>query len=155
MQSLRQQSPDGLRDLGDLAASVAAGIGRYAALRSDEQDWRRLSDLNLRFRNSSSQSELRRTDTRFHIGLGVASQSRRLTNATIQVFSDLASLTWLDQASQEAAAQAYDEHEQLLAAIRNRDASAAARLSGTHIERETEELIDFYFKLITGSAEDQ
>lgn len=152
---LRQQSPDGLRDLGDLAASVAAGIGRYAALRSDEQDWRRLTDLNQRFRNSSSQNELRRTDTRFHIALGVASQSRRLTNTTIQIFSDLASLTWLDEATSKAVGQANEEHEQILEAIRHRDAGSAERLAGEHFERETEELIDFYFKQITGSSEDQ
>lgn len=154
---LRQQvleySPDELRDICDLASSIAAGTGRRAALRADEQDLRRARALAGRFAASSTSSELRRTDSRFHISLGVASQSRRLTNAIVQMQGELAALMWIHDTSPSSINNAASEHEEILNAIENRDDQAAAELSSSHFERESEMLISFYLQLATGQSE--
>lgn len=149
----RRRSPEDLRDLGDIAATVAAGVGRRAAQRADQQDLRRSRELARRFANATTTEELRRTDSRFHISLGVAAQSRRLTNATIQVHSELASLMWIAGSSAASVKAASDEHDAILDAIERRDEQAADRLSAAHFERESEMLLDFFIELATTPEE--
>ncbi|MBP1233287.1 DNA-binding FadR family transcriptional regulator [Arthrobacter sp. PvP102] len=154
LSEFRRRSPEDLRDLGDLAATVAAGVGRRAALRADEQDLRRCRELAHRFARASTAEELRRTDSRFHISLGVAAQSRRLTNATIQVHSELAALMWIAGASAGSIKTASEEHDAILDAIERRDEEAADRLSAAHFERESETLLDFFLELATTTPEE-
>lgn len=150
----KRRSSEDLRDLGDLAATIAAGVGRRAALRADEQDLRRCRELARRFARATTAEELRRTDSRFHISLGVAAQSRRLTNATIQVHSELASLLWVGGASAASVRTASEEHDAILDAIEGRDEEAADHLAAAHFERESEVLLDFFLELATTTPEE-
>ncbi len=149
---LTQRGTDDLRDLGDVAASVAASAARLAALRSDRQDIRRIRDLAVRFDEAPGVDELRRADARLHIGLGVASQSRRLTTLMIQIQSEMAPLSW-GQSWTDYRAQASADHGLLIDAIERRDAAAAERLAREHFELEAALLIDQHLDLLTSGTE--
>lgn len=148
------RSTDDLRDLGDVAASVAGAAARLAAQRSDGQDIRRVRELATKFEAAKGAEELRRADARLHIGLGVASQSRRLTAMVIQVQSELAPLSWGSAWGDHRAAAA-DGHQDLIEAIERRDAELAERLAIAHFEAEAALLIDQHLDFITSETESE
>lgn len=149
---LLSRRTDDLRDLGDLAASVSASAVRLAASRADSQDIGRVRELAVRFERAQGPDELRRADSRFHIGLGVASQSQRLTALLVQVHTELAPVSWGDAWSGHqllAAAQ----HNDLTIAVENRDAAAGERLAIEHFGHEASLLIDQHLELLTSFSE--
>lgn len=143
---------DDLRDLGDLAASVAASAARLAASRCDVQDVRRVKELAARFDRAEGPDALRRADSRLHIGIGVASQSRRLTTLLIQVQAELAPLSWGEawKGHHDVAAR---QHTDMIEAIEVRDAAESERLAIDHFGHESELLIDQHLDLLTASSE--
>lgn len=151
---LRARSTDDLRDLGDLAASVAAATARLAALRSDKEDVRRVRELVGRFEAAANAEELRRADSRVHIGIAVASQSRRLTAATIQLHGEFAAFSWSARWEGHQA-RAATGHSCLISAIERRDAPEAQRIAVEHFEYEAALLIDQHLDLLTTSPEQE
>lgn len=149
---LRARSTDDLRDLGDLAASVAASTARLAALRSDSEDVRRVRGLAGRFETAAGAEELRRSDSRVHIGIAVASQSRRLTAVTIQLHGELAAVSWGARWDGHQA-RASADHTHLIAAIERRDVPEAQRIAVEHFEYEAALLIDQHLDLLTSNPE--
>ncbi len=92
--ALARFGSDQLRDLGDHAGAIASTTARLAVERADVEDIRRLRELERQFARAETPNELRRTDSRLHIGIGVAAQSPRLTAAMAKIHSDLAPLSW-------------------------------------------------------------
>jgi GntR family transcriptional repressor for pyruvate dehydrogenase complex len=146
-EALVRFSSDQLRDLGDHAGSVAAATARLAAERTDEQDIQRLQEFARQFAESKTASELRRTDSRLHIGIGVASQSPRLTAAMARVYSDLAPLCWgTSWVNRHLAATT--EHAEIIDAISRRDGPTAESIAVAHFANEADLLIDCRLALI-------
>ncbi|MEU1513211.1 FCD domain-containing protein [Streptomyces sp. NPDC005811] len=152
---LRATSTEELRDLGDVSGAVASASARLAALRADEQDVQRLLSLAEEFRGASDLAALRRTDSRFHIALGVAAQSRRLTSATVQVQGEFAPLLWAPAAHLAHARTAADEHERIVEAIAAGDAERAHALAIVHSERDTEAVVDAHLDLLLTEPADR
>jgi DNA-binding FadR family transcriptional regulator len=149
---LRVLSTDDLRDLIDLAGSNAGSAARLAAIRSDEQDIRRIRDLAKRFANATEPGEMRRADSRFHIGLGVAAQSRRLTALLIQVQAELTPLSWgVDWTGRQGTAAT--EHDALIAAMAEGAPDEAERLARAHFEEEGVLLINRHLSLLIPDTE--
>ena len=145
---LRERSTEELRDLGDLAGSVAAASARLAAARADEPDVQRLWDLAARLEDASDCEGLRRADTRFHIGLAVAAQSQRLTTATVQVQGELAPLLWAPVDRPLPTAEVARQHASILEAVAEGDELRAQTLALQHSAYETELLIDAHLELV-------
>ncbi|MFG2860710.1 FadR/GntR family transcriptional regulator [Streptomyces sioyaensis] len=145
---LRGKSTEELRDLGDFCSAVATASARLAALRADGEDVQRLRGLCEEFRLADSVDALRRDDSRFHIGLGVAAQSRRLVASTVQIQGELTPLLWLPPAHQSRAGAAAREHAEIVDAIAAGDAARAQALAVAHCERDAETVIDGHLELV-------
>lgn len=122
---LRRAETDELRDLYDLAAITARGAARLSAQRADDEDIRQIRHRNEKFFAEHSSTGLRRAACRFHIGLGVAAQSRQITSLLIRVHADIAPISWHSAHIVARKQDAYEEHEAITAAIAARDAPEA------------------------------
>lgn len=122
---LRDAETDEIRDLYDLAAVTARGAVRLSAQRADQQDFRRLHLRNEQFLAEETPAGLRRAAGRFHVGLGVAAQSRQITSLLIRVQADIAPISWPSAHVISRKQAAYEEHEAVVAAIEAGDAGEA------------------------------
>ncbi|MFJ8105996.1 FadR/GntR family transcriptional regulator [Streptomyces sp. NPDC096132] len=152
---LRETSTAELRDLGDLSTAAASAAARLAARRADDQDVQRLHSLAEEFSNASDLDALRRTDSRFHIDLGVAAHSRRLIAATVQVQGEFAPLLWAPATRLAHAERAADEHLQIVEAIAAGDAERAQALAIAHSERDAEAVVDAHLELVLTNQTDR
>lgn len=142
-----------LRDSVDLATLAVRGAARMGAQRADSQDILRISALNERFAAASGPAELRRADSRLHIGFGVAAQSRKLTALLIQLQAELAPLSWSTEDAERRKEAAFQEHQALIAAMSRGDADEAERLAAAHFEEDGVLLIDRHLALLTAGSE--
>lgn len=142
---LRSKSIHELRDLGDARASSAGSAARLAALRALPEDVDRLRKFAEEFATAGTAAAFRRSDSRFHIEVGVAAQSPRLTMMIVQLQGETAPLLWLPDTG--STGQSAHEHLQILEAIEARDPQRAQTLATEHCERETRVLIDRHLKL--------
>ncbi|MEE1622693.1 FadR/GntR family transcriptional regulator [Zafaria sp. Z1313] len=144
---LRTNSIGLLRDLGDAAAAAAGSAARLAALRALPEDVERLTRFAHEFSVATQSNVCRRADSRFHIEIGVAAQSPRLTLSILQLQGESSPLLWApgtlltDQSAQE--------HALIVEAIKNRDEQRAQMLSVEHCEREAKVLIEHHLRLAT------
>jgi len=145
---LRAHRTDDLRDLADTAGSIAASAARLATLRSDSEDVRRVRELAKRFEVAKHPDDLRRANSRLHIGLGVASQSRRLTTLTIQLQTELSPMSW-GEVWDEYRFAAAQHHDQLISAIEKRDTETAESIARGLFDEQGALLIDQHLDLLT------
>lgn len=151
---LRETSTEDLRDLWDHCAAVAAASAKLAAQRADEQDLEYLRGLAERFSSSATAQERRRADTRFHITLGVAAQSSRLTASMLQIQAELSGFLWIDQDDESSITEAIREHADILRCIAEHDAPAAAAAAELHSITEMERVIKQRLQMLMMSQED-
>jgi DNA-binding FadR family transcriptional regulator len=151
---LRQTSTEDLRDLGDHCVAVAAASAKLAAQRADEQDIEYLGGLAERFSRSTTAQERRRADTRFHVTVGVAAQSSRLTASMLQIQAELSGFLWIDQEDESSIAEANREHAYILQCIAKHDAPAAAAAAELHSSSEMERIIKQRLQMLMMSEED-
>lgn len=152
---LRARSVEELRDLGDACASAAGSAARLAALRALPAEVERLEGLAREFSLAQGSDACRRADSRFHIGVGYAAQSPRLTALIVQMQAEFAPLLWApgsalsgEALSAEAiAADAVREHALIVEAVRARDAGGAQTRAVAHCEREARTLIERHLRL--------
>jgi DNA-binding FadR family transcriptional regulator len=153
-EKLRQTSTEDLRDMWDHCAAVAAASAKLAALRADEQDVEYLQGLADRFDRSTTAQERRRADTRFHVTVGVAAQSSRLTASMLQIQAELSGFLWIEQESESSIAEASREHAQILKCIAEHDAPAAAAAAELHSSSEMERIIKQHLQMLMLSGEE-
>jgi GntR family transcriptional repressor for pyruvate dehydrogenase complex len=144
-EQLRTKSIDVLRDLGDAGASAAGSAARLAAMRALPEDLERLMKFADGFSAATQSDACRRADSRFHIEIGVAAQSPRLTLLILQLQGETAPLLWAPGTAPTD--DAVQEHTRIVAAIRDRDALLAQTLAVEHCEREARVLIDRHLRL--------
>jgi GntR family transcriptional repressor for pyruvate dehydrogenase complex len=149
---LREASTEYLRDLGDQCAATAAMSAKLASSRADHQNVDYLSQLSQQFSRASDARDRRIADSRFHIAIGVAAQSSRLTASMLQVQAELTMLMWPAELGTQAALLAEEEHGRIVNAIAAKDAVAAAAAAEQHSQNETSLLIERHVKLLIQSA---
>lgn len=150
---LLEASTEALRDLGDLGAAIASMSARLAAGRADPQNVEHLEDLARRHRDTVDERARRRMDSRFHVAVSIAAQSSRLTSAALQLEAELMSLWWSHPAQAGHEARAVVQHEEIVDAIRARNADAAALAAERHSRSETEYLIEQHLRLAMESGQ--
>ncbi|WP_336715507.1 FadR/GntR family transcriptional regulator [Arthrobacter sp. USHLN218] len=143
---LRTKSIDELRDLGDAAAAAAGSAARLAAMRALPEDVERLMKFAREFSVAGQPDACRRAESRFHIEIGVAAQSPRLTLTIMQLQGEIAPMLWTPGSAAETG-DTVQEHAGIVEAIRTRDALRAQALAIEHCERETRVLIDRHLRL--------
>jgi GntR family transcriptional repressor for pyruvate dehydrogenase complex len=150
---LQATSTEDLRDLGDLGTAVASMSAQLAAERADEENIAYLTRLAEQYRDSRDPQTRRRTDGLFHIALGVAAQSSRLTGAMLQIQAELSTLMWAGDGQDHATMRFAQQHADILQAIGHRDGAGAAAAAAAHSRSETELLITRRLELMMRSPE--
>jgi GntR family transcriptional repressor for pyruvate dehydrogenase complex len=130
--ALRAHSVDGLRDLLDHQAAIAAAIAALAAERAGSAEIDRLAADIARFREAGSAAERRRADARFHVDLAVASHSTRLTGEEVRFQGEVSGLLWLLPGDGPDARAHAAGHEAILDAVVARDPGAARAAATAH-----------------------
>ncbi|PWJ54115.1 transcriptional regulator, GntR family [Quadrisphaera granulorum] len=149
---LRGLSTEWLRDLGDLSGSITASACRLAAERADATDIDRLRELATAFVSAASLEQLRLADSRLHIAIAGAAQSRRLTAASVQVRGEVSPLLWHAVDGELPTAAAVEHHTAIVEAIARGDADAARRAGLLHSEQETRHVIEAHLAEVLTEA---
>jgi len=148
---LRVTSTEDLRDLGDHCSAIAAASAKLAAERADDQNIQYLAALAEQFSSSSTAQERRRADTRFHVTIGVAAQSSRLTAAMLQIQAELSVFTWFGEENELLVPEASRQHAGIIEGIAARDPAAAAAAAESHSDSEIERIIKQHLQLLMRS----
>jgi len=81
------------------------------------------------------------------VAISIASQSSRLTSATLQLEAELMTLWWGDPGQPGNEGDLVEQHASIVEAIRKRDADAAATAAEHHSRSGTEYLIEQHLRL--------
>jgi len=133
-------SADDLRDLADLRRAVAGQAAALAAERAAPGELAHLRLLLERMATAGSLDDFRRLDGRFHIEIAAASRSARLTQAEIEIQSDLRDFVAL-LAGQPVRELANRQHTALVDALEARDAARSRALAEQHVDSTTDLIV--------------
>jgi DNA-binding FadR family transcriptional regulator len=122
-----------LSDLMDYRVAVSAAAVELAADRRSHDDLIALERLVEQMAELDAFAPYRRLDHRFHLAVASAARSPRLVAAETAIQVDLAKLLRLIPESAEMLHVSNEQHRQLLAAIRGRDAERARAVMQAHI----------------------
>jgi GntR family transcriptional repressor for pyruvate dehydrogenase complex len=120
------------RDLGDEQMAIDSAAAYLAAERATEEDLSRLHAVAKMLAGARTPAEKFQADTRFHLTLAVASQSERLTRATVQIQSQTADVLWLPNLNGLDSTAFSSDHLNIVAAIEREDSEEACRLARAH-----------------------
>lgn len=133
--------PDWITDLIQYRTAVEM---RAAELASKRRTATQLSKMQAAIRHGatpSTRSAFRQADHRFHRALGEASGSRRLLNAIMrargELFVPVDQLTYHDHYTQTR-----DEHNEIYAAIRDREPEQARKAVQQHLQASLQDFLD-------------
>jgi DNA-binding FadR family transcriptional regulator len=122
-----------LSDLMDYRVAVSGAAVALAAERRSDTDLVVLEGLVEQMAELAAFTPYRRLDHRFHITVASAARSPRLVATETAIQVDLAKLLRLIPESAEMLHVSNEQHRELLAAIRARDAASARTVMETHI----------------------
>src|SRR5947209_20531746 len=122
-----------LSDLMDYRVAVSGAAVALAAERRTDVDLVALEGLVERMAELDAFTPYRRLDHRFHLTVASAARSPRLVIAETAIQVDLAKLLRLIPESAEMLHVSNEQHRQLLAALRGRDAARARAVMQTHV----------------------
>lgn len=131
--NLARLTVDELSDLMDYRVAVSAAAVELAAERRSDADLVALERLVEQMAELDAFAPYRRLDHRFHLAVASAARSPRLVAAETAIQVDLAKLLRLIPESAEMLHVSNEQHRQLLAALRGRDAARARAVMQTHI----------------------
>ncbi len=138
---LRELGSTDLRELGDLRSAVAGTAARLAAARASARDVLGLQDLLGRFAAAPRASDQRRLEGRYYIAVAAAAQSARLTLQEFEMQAELGQVLWAVTRSAAEIDAAAIAHQQVLDAIRHREADEARARTEAHIDSVTRRLV--------------
>lgn len=130
-----------LRDLGDEHMAIAGTAARLAAERATSESYQHMAFYVESLGQAKNRRERRRADARFHIEIAAHSQSVRLTHAEIRLQSQLGEWLWLDTHQPPDLASIQQEHQAILDAIQQEDASLAGARAEAHVMKGIRRLI--------------
>lgn len=96
LEEFRRYSVFDLRDYGDERAAISGHAARLAAERATADDNEQISKNIRIMEKTTGRSEQRRADMRFHVNVAKISQSVRLTQAEMQLQSELGMFLWIN-----------------------------------------------------------
>lgn len=150
------QSPtaEDLADLTEYRVAVSGQAAQLAARQATNDEVEQLSALVDSMQAFRSYSRFRQFDSRFHLGVAVASRSRRLLDAEAEIQRDLAALLRLagDHPAKDSLLTSNNEHAMLVAAIRERDSVRAGEVMKNHVRGTADFLIGLRLGMVDGDA---
>ncbi|MFI6283370.1 FadR/GntR family transcriptional regulator [Streptomyces sp. NPDC051018] len=120
-----------VRDLIDRRLVLECGIAHLATARATEADLAPLDELTEEMDRATSWAAFHRCDERFHLALATATGLRSAVVSYDDVMRDLH--RYYLPYPLDALRASNREHRELLAALRRRDAAAAARIAERHV----------------------
>lgn len=148
---LEQLTPSGLRELGDLHATVAGAAARLAAARASKREVVRLEEILIHLEQAEATTTRRRLDARFYVELAACSQSVRLTMAEIDMQTEVGQLPWPAAGSRGRIDDVVASHRNVLEAIKERNGELARTRMEGGVEVETAWLVGLQMGLTTSA----
>jgi DNA-binding FadR family transcriptional regulator len=144
---LRQLSATDLRDLGDERLAVLGTSTQLAARRASDVNVEKLRSLAGDLRVAATIGERARAYSRFWIEVALATQSERLTHATVRLQALVGELLWLPGVLHEQQGDAAAELGQVADAVEGERELVARRLAETMLDQSTRRLIGAHLAL--------
>ncbi|MCV7226970.1 FadR/GntR family transcriptional regulator [Mycolicibacterium komossense] len=136
---LQEMSLVDIRDLSDWRISVAGAAAALAAERASDDEVNGMQSHVGTFARAKDSTSARRTEGRLSISLAAASQSVRLTRATVTCVIDYGPLLSVAYSNAKLRKTVGQQHKSLLEAVRDgrhEDALRAARNAGIEVARD-------------------
>ncbi|WP_256667852.1 FCD domain-containing protein [Pseudomonas sp. CES] len=150
---LQEMSALELRDFSDEHAAISGAAARLAAKRASPEHLDRLQHYVDALITAETRTERRRADARFHIEIGVAAQSVRLTHAEMNLQTQIGELLWVSLPDDIINTTAIcSEHQAIADAISSGDATLAGALAEAHVNRGIKRLIDLRLALVASEV---
>ena len=136
-----------VQDLFEVRLIIEPAAARLLAQRSDAEVLALLDRLNeaCKIRGDSFDSiALRQANADFHVGLARATGNERLAEITLASLDELQRILFVPQVAQNSSRieDTFDEHQLIIAAIRERNPQAAERASADHVTSNRQTIID-------------
>lgn len=132
LQRLKAISTTELRDIGDEKLAVSGTAARLAAERADPEIGPRLKSMVAALRDATTFAQARRTESRFHIEIAIASQSVRLSHAEARIQAKLNPLVWLPEHAPRVDDVAH-RLDDLVVALTAGDGAQARTITENHV----------------------
>lgn len=132
-----------LRDLGDVYAAISGASAALAARRSSPDDVDRLRRVADVLEAAKEPDARRRADAQFHIEVAAAAQSPRLYHEEVTLQAEFGTLLWLAFGDDESHSQMVCSAHAVVAAIAERNGSAAREAAEQRVADATARLIDY------------
>lgn len=131
-----------IRALAEWRESVETAAVRLAVRRASDVEIEALSALLDAARPADDGEEGVRAGSEFHVDLAHLSSNQFMANATADAMTRLSRTRWLEVRTPDARERAWQEHRDIVDAVRARDADTAARLVTEHIRGTNERLLE-------------
>lgn len=138
----RRYSVFDLRDYADEYAAISSHAARLAAIRASPHEVEFLFGHVALMEKAVDRSEQRRADMRFHVGVAVVSQSVRLTQAELQLQSELGMFLWMVALDAADLKEYAGTLRAIVEAIANSNAPLAGALSESLCESQVRRVIE-------------
>lgn len=160
LEEFRRYSVFDLRDYGDERAAISGHAARLAAERATADDIEQIAKKIRIMEKATGRSEQRRADMRFHVNVAMVSQSVRLTQAEMQLQSELGMFLWIDPLDAAALNAYVNRLKTIQDAIARGDGALSSALSIDLSKKNMERVIDARLRLeatndVTGTGDDQ
>ncbi|WP_291050358.1 GntR family transcriptional regulator [Herbiconiux sp.] len=132
-----------IRSLAELREAVESMAVRLAVERAVDADLDAVAELLTAGGPAADEDEGLRAGSDFHVELATLSGNPLLADAVRGAMTRLARTRWLEVRTAASRAQARDEHQAIVDALRARDADRAAALVAAHIRDTNERLVHF------------
>jgi len=142
---LRSVSLVELRDLGEEQAAIAGSSAALAARRATPENLTRLDHLVASLTDDDAVVDIARSDSRFHIEVGVSAQSERFTRRQVVMQAEYVDLLWLDT-SEDHRARCIAQHRGILSAIRAEEPTVARQRAEEHTRTDFRRLVELHLE---------
>lgn len=122
-----------IRALAEWRESVETAAVRLAVQRASDESIDALAAVLEAARPAGDEAEGVRAGNDFHVDLARLSANQFMVNATADAMTRLSRTRWLEVRTPDARERAWQEHRDVVDAVRARDADAAVRLVTEHI----------------------
>jgi len=143
----RRYSISDLRDYGDERAAISGHAARLAAERAGADEHEQIAKKVRIMEHATDRSQQRRADMRFHVNVAQISQSVRLTQAEMQLQSELGMFLWITPLNVEALYAYVGRLKAIQGAMAAGDSTLAGALAADLSKKNTARMIDTRLQL--------
>ncbi len=142
LDEFRRYSVFDLRDYGDERAAISGHAARLAAERATAEDLEQIAKKVRIMESATGCAQQRRADMRFHVNVAQISQSVRLTQAEMQLQSELGIFLWMNPLNADERNAYVDRLRAIQDAIARGDAALSGGLAVDLSRKNTARVID-------------